>query len=73
MGERILIMLIERYLERAIRKFGRVTSAAVDQWAANWLLARVDLPRDLVLALLEDLGRRAGAKIEVSDHLGRAS
>lgn len=69
-AKRIAIMLIDRYLERMIRKFGRVAATTVDHWAANWLLARVELPRDLALALLEDLGRRVGAKIEVSDHFG---
>jgi hypothetical protein len=70
MAERIAIMLIERYLERMIRKFGRVATGAIDQWAANWLLARTTLPRDLALALLEDLGRRTGARIEVRDDFG---
>lgn len=63
-------MLIERYLERVIQKFGRVAGDAMTEWAARWLLARVNIPRDLALALLEDLGRRTGAKIEVTDHFG---
>lgn len=66
-------MLIERYLERAIAKFGKVAGDALTQWAATWLLARVNIPRDTALALLEDLGRRTGAKIEVTDHFGGPS
>lgn len=73
MAERIFTMLIERYLEALLRKFGRSTSEAIDVMAANWLLSRKVLPRDVVLPLLEDLGRRVGAKIEVSDPLGGPS
>lgn len=73
LAERIFTMLIDRYLEYVLRKFGRATSEAIDEVAANWLLARREIRRDVVLPLLEDLGRRVGAKIEVSDPLGPPS
>lgn len=68
-AERVLMMLVDRNVERVIAGVGRAASSVIDRFAAGWLMARIELPRELALELLEHLGERVGAKIEVSDPL----
>jgi hypothetical protein len=44
----------------------------VDELAVNWIVKRRSLPRAYTEALLIDLGRRMGAKVEFSDPPGNA-
>lgn len=54
-----LVDLVVRRVDRAIDR--------LDYIAAGWLLRRTDLPKPLVMPLLERLAARVGAKLEVTD------
>lgn len=54
-----LVDLVVRRADRAIDR--------VDRIAAGWLLRRTDLPKSLVMPLLERLAARVGAKLEITE------
>jgi hypothetical protein len=58
----VILELLDLVVRRAHREIDRV-----DRVAATWLLRRTDLPRSLVVPLLESLAARVGAKLEMTD------
>jgi hypothetical protein len=57
-----MFRLVDRIVSRVDRVIDRV-----DYIAAGWLLRRTDLPKPLVMPLLEQLAARVGAKLEITD------
>lgn len=53
-------------VDRIVRRVDRVIDR-LDYMAAGWLLRRTDLPKPLVMSLLERFAARVGAKLEITD------
>ena len=58
--------MIFRLVDRIVRRADRVIDR-LDYIAAGWLLRRTDLPKPLVMPLLEQLAGRVGAKLEITE------
>jgi hypothetical protein len=55
-----------RLVDLVVRRVDRVINR-LDYIATDWLLRRTDLPKPLVMPLLEQLAARVGAKLEITD------
>lgn len=58
---------MRRFLGQLLGELASTGRYNIDRWAASWLVARTDVAPAIVHELLEHLGPRVGARIEVSD------